>query len=193
MRDYALKGACYSMDQDLETLNNLKVGIIGCGHLGQAIAHSLVSEGLEKSNLLLSYGGNLLTYQKLESSALASCVATNKIVFEQAGIVLITIKPKDIFTIKEIALRGNGLVVSCMAGMPINLINGILETNVHRMMFSGPDTIVDKIGVAAMYPEHEHLGMLLRVMNLTDIKLMAEDDMDIFTGRRLHARGNIGR
>ena len=48
------------MKGDFEALNNLKIGIVGCGHLGQAIAQKLISGGLKKTNLLISYGGNLL-------------------------------------------------------------------------------------------------------------------------------------
>jgi pyrroline-5-carboxylate reductase len=169
------------MFEALETLNHLKVGIIGGGHLGQAIAHALVGAGLEKGNLFISYGGSPSTYQKLQAAGLDSCLATNARAFEQAGIVLLTIKPKDIFALKGLALKGSGLVVSCMAGAPINLINGILETNVHRMMFSGPDTITAGVGVAAVYPEHADIEMLLHAMTVTMIKVMSEEALDILT------------
>ena len=49
------------------------------------------------------------------------------------------------------------------------------------MMVSGPDTIVSGKGVAAMYPEHEHLKLLLRCINLTPIRTTSENDLDIFT------------
>ncbi len=49
------------------------------------------------------------------------------------------------------------------------------------MMFSGPDTIASGKGVAAIYPEHEHLKLLLRCIKLTHIRTMTENDLDIFT------------
>lgn len=162
-------------------LNNLKVGVMGCGQLGQAIARSLVSQGLEKENLLISYKGNPLTQQKLEAQGLAPCLTTNQRLFQEAGLVLITLKPQDILELKETGVSGKALIVSCMAGVPIELLNRIVGTDVYRMMFSGPDTIVSRKGVAAMYPEHEHLKLLLRSINLTHIKTMTETDLNIFT------------
>jgi len=169
------------MNGDFEVLNNLKIGIVGCGHLGQAIAQMLVRGGLEKTNLLISYGGNPLTYQKLKEQGLDICLAENQKVFEKAGIVLITVRPQDITGLKASLVTGRALIVSCMAGVPLELIQRILGANVYRMMFSGPDTIVSGKGVAAMYPEHEHLKLMLNMLNLLQIKTATESDMDIFT------------
>ncbi|HMM19160.1 MAG TPA: NAD(P)-binding domain-containing protein [Selenomonadales bacterium] len=169
------------MSQNWELLNDLKVGIVGCGHLGQAIAQSLVNRGLKKENLLVSYGGSPITYQKLEAQGLSPCLATNQKLFKESGIVFITIKPKDILALGETVRSSKALVVSCLAGVPIELLHRILGTDVYRMMFSGPDTIVAGQGVAAMYPEHEHLKLLLRSINITWVKTMAENDLEIFT------------
>ncbi len=171
----------FSMDKDLELLNDLRVGIVGCGHLGQAIARTLVSHGLERGNLLISYRGNPVTYQKLEEQGLASCLVENQRVFQEAGIVLITIKPQDILTLEKAAVPGEAVVVSCMAGIPAELLKKILGRDVYRMMLSGPDTIVAGSGVGAIYPEHGHLKLLLRSMNLNCIETMSEGDMDVFT------------
>lgn len=164
-----------------ELLNNLKVGIMGCGHLGQAIAQSLVRQGLEKESLLISYKGDPLTYQKLEAQGLVSCLATNQRLFQESGIVLITVKPQDILELKETVVSSKALMVSCMAGVPLELLHRILGTEVCRMMFSGPDTILSGKGVATIYPEHEHLKLLLRLINVTHIKTVEENGLDIFT------------
>jgi pyrroline-5-carboxylate reductase len=164
-----------------ELLNNLKVGIMGCGHLGQAIARSMITHGLEKKNLLVSYGGNPRTYQKLEAQGMTSCLASNQRLFRESGIVFITVKPQDMLEQKETFVPCKAFVVSCMAGVSIELVNKILGMQVYRMMFSGPDTIVSGKGVAAMYPEHEHLKLLLRSMNLTYIQTVTENDLNIFT------------
>lgn len=169
------------MRTDSELLNHLKVGIIGCGHLGQAIAQSLVKQGIERKNLLLSSRGSPLTQQKLEALSLTSCLTTNQKILDEAGIVFITIKPQDFYGLKGVDLAGKALIVSCMAGVTIESYFKILGKNVYRMMFSGPDTILSGKGVAAMYPEHEHLNLLLRFMNLTIMKIRTENDLDIFT------------
>ncbi len=167
--------------QDLGLLNKLKVGIVGCGHLGQAIALSLVAHGLEKENLLISYRGNPLTYKKLETKGLASCLTNNKRLFMEAGIILIITKPQDILKFHGIVAADKSLIVSCMAGIPIELLNRIFKTNTYRMMFSGPDTILSEKGVATAYPQNEHLELLTRFLNLKYIQIDAEKDMDTFT------------
>ncbi len=168
-------------EKNWELLNNLKVGIVGCGHLGQAIAQVLVEQGLKKENLLISYRGDPLTYQSLKIKGLTPCLTTNQNIFREAGIVLITIKPQDILGLKEDVASSKGLIVSCMAGTSIELLNQILKADVYRMMFSGPDTILSGKGVAAMFPENEYLKLLLCSINLTHIQTMTESDLDIFT------------
>jgi len=169
------------LSNDWIILNNLKIGIVGCGHLGQAIANSLIDRGLERQNLLISYRDNPRTYEILNAQGLTSCLSTNQEIFQKAGIILITIKPQDITGLITIPISEKAFVVSCMAGVSTELLYQILGINVYRMMFSGPDTIVSEKGVAAMYPEHEHLKMLLRCMNLKHIKTITEDNLDVFT------------
>ncbi|MFB0920102.1 MAG: NAD(P)-binding domain-containing protein [Oscillospiraceae bacterium] len=166
---------------DLELLNRLKVGIVGCGHLGQAIAQSLIAHGLAKENLLISYRGNPLTYQKLEAKGLAPCLADNKRLFAEAGIILVITKPNDIPEFEGSFASDRSMIVSCMAGVPVELLNGIFKKEVYRMMFSGPDTISSEKGVAAAYPRHEYLEHLTSVLNLKYIQIDAEKDMDTFT------------
>ncbi len=173
-------GATYNQDREL--FNKLKVGIVGCGHLGQSIAQALSDHGLAKENLLISYRGNPLTYQRLEMKGLSSCLTENQRLFKEAGIILITVKPQDITGLDEsLAANNKSLLVSCMAGIPIKLLNKMFKTEVYRMMFSGPDTILAGIGVAAAYPQHEHLERLIRFLNLKYIQIGMEADLDVFT------------
>lgn len=164
-----------------ERINGMKIGIMGCGHLGQAIAQSLLRHGLEKKNLLISLRGNPQTRQKIEALGMASCLASNRRLFQESGIVFITIRPQDMLELKEDFEPGRALVVSCMAGVSIELLSRVFGMKVHRMMFSGPDTILNGQGVAAMYPEHEMVKSLLRAMELTYIQTMSENDLNTFT------------
>ena len=168
-------------DISLGRINNFRIGIMGCGHLGQAIAQSLLRHGLDKKKLLISFRGNPQTHQKLEALGMASCLASNRRLFQESEIVLITIRPQDMPDIKEAFEPGRALIVSCMAGVSTALLGRIFGMEVHRMMFSGPDTILSGKGVAAMYPEHELLKSLLRAMNVTYIHTAAENDLNTFT------------
>ena len=160
---------------------NLKIGIVGCGHLGQAIAHALIDRGFEIQNLYISYRANPSTYEKLKEQGLISCVSTNQEIFQKSDIILITIRPQDLTSLTDISITEKVLVVSCMAGVPTDLLNQLIGKNTYRMMFSGPDTIVSGKGVGAMYPEHNHLKMLLHFLNLRHIKTTTENDLDIYT------------
>ena len=164
--------------QEKELLNTLKVGIVGCGHLGQAIAVSLINNGLKKENLLISYRGNPDTFIRLEAKGLAPCITGNRRVFEEAGIVLIMIKPQDLPALKETFVSAKGLMVSCMAGVPCGLLKTVLGTDVCRMMFSGPDTVLSGKGVSAVYPENETADALIRVLGLRQLKPADESGID---------------
>ena len=162
-------------------LNQLKVGIAGCGHLGQAIAQSLVDRGLAKENLLISYSGNPTTYNMLEMKGLSPCIAENEKVFKETGIILITVKPQEILELKKVPADRKALIVSCMAGVPIELLNKIFGTDICRMMLSGPDTILSGNGAATIYPQHEYLKLLISLLNLKYIPIRTEDDLNVFT------------
>ena len=169
------------MNNEWELLNTDKIGVVGCGHLGEAVAKALVGGGLKKENLLISHRGNPKTYQKLEAQGLASCLATNERVFGEARIVLLTVKPQDIPALKESALSSRALIASCAAGVPLETLEEIFGENVIRIMLSGPDTVVDGRGVAAMYPENEALKRLLCLMGLRLVTIGTEHDLDVFT------------
>lgn len=158
-----------------------KVGIIGCGHLGQAVAQSLISGGLAKQNLLISYRGNPETYQRLEERGMAGCLTTNERVFGEADIVLLTIRPQDLSALKGIAVPEKTMIVSCLVGVPLELLSGIFGKRVFRMMLSGPDTLVSGKGVAATYPENGQLRRLVELMGAAYIKTETENDIDVFT------------
>lgn len=164
-----------------EARGSFKIGIVGCGHLGQAIARSLLRHGLEKKNLLISIRGNHKTIQRLGELDMASCLAANGRLFEEAQVVFITVRPQDILELKDTVQQGKALVVSCMAGVSAELLNKMWGTQVYRMMLSGPDTILNGKGVAAMYPEHEQLIPLLCAMGLTYIQTNTENDLNTFT------------
>lgn len=178
---YYVKEWSFIKKQDLELLNTLKVGIVGGGHLGQAIARSLVDNGLEKENLIISYSGNPGTCKKLETEGLSSCIGKNERIFQESGIILITVKPQDILELKGLQTNPKSLIASCMAGVPIKLLNKIFINDIYRMMLSGPDSILSGKGVAALCPEDEHLRLLIALMNLKYIRIGTEVELDVFT------------
>ncbi|WP_378956141.1 pyrroline-5-carboxylate reductase family protein [Pelosinus sp. sgz500959] len=166
---------------DLNIFNRIKIGIIGCGHLGQAILESLINHGFQKENLFISYRGNPSTYEKIEKMRLTMCISKNEKVFNEADVIFITTKPQDVISLKEIPISPNKLIVSCLAGLSVEILKNIFKTDICRMMLSGPDTIVAEKGVATIYPYNELVGRILSKMNLRIFEISHEKDVDIFT------------
>jgi len=158
-----------------------KIGIIGCGHLGQAVALALVHAGLPKERLLLSHSGSEGTRQRLEHLGLSDCITENYDILRAAQIVFLTIRPMDLPTLRDMALQSGTTVVSCIAGVPLTLLRNTLSGNVHRMMFSGPDTILSGTGVSALYPEHSAICALLTAIPVQVVPMRTEEDLDVFT------------
>lgn len=163
------------------SLNNSRIGIVGCGHLGQSLAQALINHGISKQDLMISFRGNPDTYQKLADMDLSSCITKTRLIFEKASIVLITTNPQDISGLVGIPICNTQLIVSCMSGVPIKLLNDIFNTKVHRMMFSGPDTILSEKGIAAAYPRHEILENLIKLLKLMYVPIDSEEEIDVFT------------
>ncbi len=166
---------------DFDIFNGIKIGIIGYGHLGQSIVESLIHHGFRKENLLISYKGNPATRERIEEMGLVSCISENNKIFNEADVIFIMIRPQDIISLKGILISQNKLVVSCLAGLPVEVVKSIVKTDTCRMMISGPDTIAAEKGVAAVYPYNELVGCILKKMNLRIFEISDEKEMDIFT------------
>ncbi len=168
-------------NHDLNIFNTIKIGIIGCGHLGQAILKSLINHGFQKENLFISYRGNPSTYEKIEKMGLTICISENEKIFNEADVIFITTKPQDIISLKEIPISQNKLIVSCLAGVSVEILKNIFKSDVCRIMLSGPDTIIAEKGVAILYPYNELVACILNKMNLQIFKISDERYIDIFT------------
>jgi len=77
-----------------------KVGIIGCGHLGLAIAKAIIKSGHDKSLIKVSYRGNPLTRHKIRKENLRECIATNHSICSDSEIFFLTIMPTDIDSLR---------------------------------------------------------------------------------------------
>lgn len=168
-------------DFNLVSINNIKIGIVGCGHLGQAIAESLINHEFHKEDILISYKSNTSTYKKITQLGLNSCISENKKIFNEADVIFITIKPQDIMSLKEMTFSKNTLIVSCVAGLSIEILKNIFKTNIFRIMLSGPDTIISGKGVIALYPYNKLIYSILNKMKLRIFKISREIDLNIFT------------
>jgi pyrroline-5-carboxylate reductase len=68
-----------------------------------------------------------------------------------------------------------------MAGLPSALLGELAGRDVRRIMCSGPDTILNGTGVAAMYPRDEEVARLLSDFGTKILPVSSEEELDSFT------------
>lgn len=157
------------------------VGIIGFGHLGHSLVVGLLKNGFQKERLLISHGGSEKTARKLREAGLLDCRSDAKRLAARADIVIMAVRPQDALALSELSFKPNALLISFMAGLPINLLQTIFCKDVHRTMCSGPETILCGNGIATLCPEDERVAGVLRSMGMTILRTASEGELDSFT------------
>lgn len=108
---------------------NQKIAIIGGGNLGQAIAHGLLSQGLQPQDLTITrHKTELLSDFKLQGVEITS---DNKEAVKNAQILIIAVKPYTIESVlQELRsdIKDEHLLVSVVSDFKIDAINMALES-----------------------------------------------------------------
>lgn len=158
---------------------NANIGIIGCGHLGQALAIALLQNGFAKAHLRVSYGGSPHTLARLQALGLTECVSDNETMLRTMDYVFLTTHPNGIASLR--CTQGKALVISCMAGVSLSYLQKHLGEYVMRMMPCGPEPILSGQGIAALYPAHECVQSVLSAMKLHTVAVVNEEELNVFT------------
>ena len=165
----------------LDFLAGESIGVIGCGHLGSAIALQLVSGGLPLDRLRVSRGKRDGSLEKILDAGLGPCLVGNEEICRDSGIIFICIRPQSLPELEDLAFPKDALVISCMAGVSLAAIRGLLGVDAVRMMPSGPDSIIEGKGIAAIYPHNQALSRILQGLSLRVFELSEEEQMHVFT------------
>jgi pyrroline-5-carboxylate reductase len=160
---------------------NETIGIIGAGHLGRTLAETFVEHGFPKERLMISYGGKLSTLESIKKAGLGGNVADNVEICQKSTVMFIALKPQSLKELKNLPFTSNSLIVSCMAGISLASLKATLGVDVFRIMTSGPNTIKEKKGIAAVYPQNDFLTDILSFIGLKAQKLQNEEIMHVFT------------
>lgn len=169
-----------SVARRLDFLAGESIGVIGCGHLGSAIALQLVSSGFPLDRLRVSRGKSDGSLQKLDAG-LGPCLAGNEEICRECSIIFICIRPQSLPELEDLAFPRDALIVSCMAGVSLSAIKGLLGFDAVRMMPSGPDTIREGKAIAAIYPHNKILCRILQALGLRVFELKEEEQIHVFT------------
>jgi len=157
------------------------IGIIGGGHLGRALALAFIGRGFPPGKILISHGENPETAQEIRQAGLEHSLAPNDTIGREATIVFITVRPQSFMPLQGLPFRKTSLIVSCMAGIPSELLRGVLGVPAIRIMPSGPETLLQCNGIVGMYPDDGLVRKLLSSLGQEVFIMHDDDEMNIFT------------
>ena len=167
--------------RSLDFLARESIGIIGCGHLGLSLATGFVRRGLPPHRLLLSRGRSQRSLQGIIDAGFRGCLADNRQICRECRIIFICIRPQSLPELVDLAFPRDAMIISCMAGVSLPAIRRLMGIDAVRMMPSGPDTILEGKGIAAIYPNSQPLSRILQGLGLRVFELSAEEQMHVFT------------
>ncbi len=164
-----------------------KVGLIGCGNMGEAIVKGLVRSKTVKSTEIIVYDLNpeRIKYMVEEYNVAGS--SSNRRVVENSEIIILAVKPKDlenaVAPIKQF-FKGK-ILISILAGTPISKIKSLIEdVFVVRAMPNTPALIGE--GAIGITLEKENSQIREKVIKLlSPLGVVVEVDenlMDTVTG-----------
>lgn len=157
------------------------IGIIGAGHLGLTLATVFRSHGVPESRIRISYGGNPATREEIRAAGFEADIADNREICRTCQAIFITVRPQSVGSLDGLPFPEDALIVSSMAAIPRDLLIKRWGVPVVRMMPSGPDSILEGNGIAAIYPENDRLTGLLRLIGVRVWSLPDEEAMNVFT------------
>jgi pyrroline-5-carboxylate reductase len=108
-------------------------------------------------------------------------VRDNIEICQKSIVMSIAINPQSLKELKNLPFTCNSLIVSCMAGISLASLKTTLGVDVFRIMTSEPNTIKEKKGIEAVYPQNDFLTDILSLIGLKAHKLQNEEMMHIFT------------
>ena len=118
------------------TAENFKIGLIGAGYMGTAIAAGLI----RKDPKFTTY---LWVYDKIEEKAASFAEAVKiqkassaKQIAEESDVIILAVKPQDLAAIAEEikgSLKTKALVISILAGTPILKLETLLDAHAKQV------------------------------------------------------------
>ncbi|MDR3093325.1 MAG: NAD(P)-binding domain-containing protein [Bacteroidales bacterium] len=158
-----------------------RIGIIGAGHLGLAVAETLVAGGLDKKRLHISHGTSAKTKAHIETAGLGECISLdNACLCRNSDIVFIAVRPDAVSLLEGLPFYGK-TVISTVAGISIARMEALCGASVKRVMLSGPDSIRNRTALGAFFPDDSVSKAFLTSLNVTAYPLCNEMSFHIFT------------
>lgn len=115
----------------LET--NTRIAFIGCGNMGEAILKCLLEKKVTTKDNILVATRTATTREYLKSTYGVQIETTHKAAFK-ADIVILAIKPQQLDELPDIAFGAGTILVSVLAGTPVDRLRSKFGGNIVRAM-----------------------------------------------------------
>lgn len=135
---------------------NKTIGLIGCGNMGSAILNGIISNKLVPPKQIFVFDQDLKKAKQIAKKFKVNCVSSNQELIQRAQIVLLAIKPQDLQALStEIAhlLNAKHILISILAGTPVEKLKTLLETSPHP-----PLSLGERVGVRGIVRAMPNLG-----------------------------------
>jgi pyrroline-5-carboxylate reductase len=112
-----------------DVIKTKKIGIIGCGNLGQAVMKAFIDSGLVQASSVFITNTRFEKSEKLAREYGVNPVATNEELVEKCDVVILGVKPQDLYqTIEPIAsvFHEDHIVMSLAAGVTIEALRSLI-------------------------------------------------------------------
>jgi pyrroline-5-carboxylate reductase len=120
-----------------------RIGIVGTGHLGVAIASRLVDVGFERGRVWLGHRGSQASHAISAAAGMADRLAHVDEVIRHCDVLLYSVRPADYTMLSAYALRDGQSVISFLAGVSLERLSAVVRGHgaLTRAIISAPDTI----------------------------------------------------
>jgi pyrroline-5-carboxylate reductase len=130
---------------------------------------------------MISHGSSEATRERAKMLGFGECLTDSCHLMSNADVIIVAIRPQDALALPRSGVKRAALVISFMAGLPIDLLEMVFGQGAKRMMCSGPDTILSGRGVAAAYPADDRAIDVVRMMGMRAMSVGSEEELDSFT------------
>ena len=178
LRCFYKKGEYIVMKNIIE---DKKIGLIGCGHLGSSIASALLRGGFAPERLMISCRGSAATLERARRAGAADCITDTASLTRAADIVILAVKPQDMPSILGHEFKPGARIISFMAGISLAALRTFFDRDICRAMCSGPDTIESGMGISTLWHANDLAKSLLSIAGIRNLDIDAEAELDAFT------------
>ncbi len=161
---------------------NKKIGIIGAGHIGQAIAIQLLKYNYPKDQLILSHNGKTETSEELKNLNLNDNVKANQELINASDIIIFAVHPQTFELLEKLSYPEDKIIITFMAGLSYKTIQSKTRCKkVTSVIPTGPDTITNSEAVAGLYPADKLTQDLLDFIKIDYYIVNNLHQMDLMT------------